>query len=76
MTEFTAVGMTLSLPPDESDAMNNFDLLDKPVPSGGSEPTAPWVWVTPGYFATLNIPSSKAACSPRQIPVSARLSCW
>ena len=56
MTEFTAVGMTLSLPPDESDAMNNFDLLDKPVPSGGSEPTAPWVWVTPGYFATLNIP--------------------
>ncbi len=52
----TAAGMTLSLPPDDSDDSNNFDLLDKPVPAGGTEHTAPWTWVTPGYFATLGVP--------------------
>ncbi len=52
----SAAGMTLSLPPDESDETNNFDLLDKPVPPGGAEPTAPWSGVTPGYFAALGVP--------------------
>src|SRR5690606_4270921 len=51
-----AAGMTLSLPPDESDESNNFDLLDKPVPAGGTEHTAPWTWVTPGYFAAIGVP--------------------
>jgi putative ABC transport system permease protein len=26
------------------------------VPDGGAEPTSPWSWVTPGFFAALGIP--------------------
>jgi predicted permease len=52
----TAVGLTLNLPPDEPDDVNNFNLVDHPVPEGGGEPVAPWSTVTPGYFQALGVP--------------------
>jgi predicted permease len=52
----TGVGMTLNLPPDEPNDVNNFNLVDHPVPEGGGEPVAPWSTVTPGYFQALGIP--------------------
>jgi hypothetical protein len=36
--------------------VNNFNLLDKPVPAGTSQPVAPWPSVTAGYFAAMGIP--------------------
>lgn len=50
------VGMTTALPPDDPGDVNNFDLLDRPVPEGTSEPVAAWSAVTPGYFTALRIP--------------------
>ena len=47
--------MTGSIPPDNYGDVNNFDLFDKPVPVGSSQPVAPWPSVTPGYFTALNI---------------------
>ena len=52
----TAAGLTMNLPPDAPNDENNFDLIDRPVPSGTAEPTAPWSGITPGYLATLGIP--------------------
>jgi predicted permease len=51
-----AVGLTSAMPPDDPGDMNNFDLLDRPVPNGASEPVAPWSAVTTGYFETLGVP--------------------
>ena len=51
----TAAGLAGSIPPDNYGDVNNFDLLDKPVPAGSSQPVAPWPSVTPGYFTALNI---------------------
>ena len=52
----TAAGFTGSLPPDNFGDVNNFNLLDKPVPPGTSQPVAPWPSVTTGYFAAMGIP--------------------
>lgn len=52
----TSVGFTGSLPPDNYGDVNNFNLLDKPVPPGASQPVAPWPSVTAGYFAAMGIP--------------------
>jgi putative ABC transport system permease protein len=52
----TAVGLSGSIPPDNGGDVNNFDLLDKPVPAGTAQPVAPWSAVTPGYFTALGIP--------------------
>jgi putative ABC transport system permease protein len=52
----TAAGVAQSIPPDNGGDVNNFDLLDKPVPTGTAQPVAPWSAVTPGYFAALGIP--------------------
>jgi putative ABC transport system permease protein len=51
-----AVGLTSAVPPDDPGDINNFDLLDRPVQQGESEPVAPWAAVTPGYFAALGVP--------------------
>ena len=51
----TAVGLSANLPPDNGGDVNNFDLLDRPVPSGTSEPVAPWSGVTSGYFQALGV---------------------
>ena len=50
-----AVGLTGSLPPDNFGDVNNFNLRDRPVPPGTTEPTSPWPAVTNGYFAALGI---------------------
>ena len=52
----TAVGLAGSLPPDNFGDVNNFDLLDKPVPSGTAQHLAPWVPVSPGFFAATGVP--------------------
>ena len=49
-------GLGTTLPPDGYGETNNFDLLDRPVASGGAEPVSPWSWVTPEYFAALGVP--------------------
>ena len=51
-----AAGLTGSLPPDNYGDVNNFNLLDKPVPAGTSQPVAPWPSVTTGYFTAMGIP--------------------
>jgi predicted permease len=51
----TAAGLSGSMAPDTYGDVNNFDLLDKPVPAGTSQPTAPWPSVTTGYFAAMGI---------------------
>ena len=52
----TAAGFTSSLPPDNFGDVNNFDLIDRPVPAGSSQPTAPWPIVTNGYFTAMGVP--------------------
>jgi predicted permease len=42
-------------PPDDVDNVNNFDLEEKPTPPGQSQPTAPWVNVSPEYFRLLGL---------------------
>jgi putative ABC transport system permease protein len=51
-----AAGLATSAPPDNQGDVNNFNLIAHPVPEGGGEPTSPWSWVTPGFFAALGIP--------------------
>ena len=51
-----AAGLTSAMPPDDPGDINNFDLLDRPVPEGESEAVSPWSAVTPGYFLALGIP--------------------
>jgi predicted permease len=51
-----AAGLTTSLPPDNFGDTNNFNLMDRPVPQGTSEPQAPWPLVTPEYFRALDEP--------------------
>jgi putative ABC transport system permease protein len=35
--------------------MNNFDLEESPTPPGQSQPTTPWIAVTPDYFRVLGL---------------------
>lgn len=52
------VGVALAdgRPPRGVGNVNNFDLEDHPTPVGESEPTAPWVSVTPDYFELMGVP--------------------
>ncbi|MEO5800496.1 MAG: FtsX-like permease family protein, partial [Gemmatimonadales bacterium] len=52
----TAAGLAGSIPPDNGGDVNNFDLLDRPVPAGTSQPVVPWSTVSSGYFTALGIP--------------------
>jgi putative ABC transport system permease protein len=49
-------GFSTALPPDTQGDVNNFNLVAHPVPVGTSEHTAPWSWVSPGYFEALRVP--------------------
>ncbi len=44
-----------SLPPSSAFNINNFDLEDFPTPEGQSQPSTPWVAVTPAYFKVLGL---------------------
>lgn len=52
----TAAGLSSNLPPDNFGDVNNFDLLDRPVPAGTTQPVSPWPAVTNGYFDVMGIP--------------------
>jgi predicted permease len=50
-------GLGSSIPPDDQGwSNNNFDLVDRPVPSGTAQPTSAWPSVTSEYFAALRVP--------------------
>ncbi|HSE69057.1 MAG TPA: ADOP family duplicated permease, partial [Gemmatimonadales bacterium] len=50
-------GLGSSIPPDDQGwSNNNFDLVDRPVPPGTAQPTAPWPVVTSEYFSALHVP--------------------
>ncbi|HSR93171.1 MAG TPA: ABC transporter permease [Gemmatimonadales bacterium] len=50
-------GLGSSIPPDDQGwSNNNFDLVDRPVPSGTAQPTSAWPSVTSEYFAALGVP--------------------
>ncbi len=51
-----SAALTTSLPPNNGGDVNNFNLLDHPVPPGGNEPVAPWSGVSTDYFETLGVP--------------------
>jgi putative ABC transport system permease protein len=51
----TAAGLATSIPPDNFGDVNNFNLLDKLVPAGGTEPVTPWVPASVGYFSVLGV---------------------
>ncbi|MCH9647581.1 MAG: ABC transporter permease [Deltaproteobacteria bacterium] len=51
-----AVALADGRPPSEVWQINNFNLMDRPTPAGESQPTGPWVAVTPGYFQAMGIP--------------------
>lgn len=49
------VALADGLPPDGVGNLNNFDLEDHPTRPGQSQPTTPWVAVTPAYFRVLGL---------------------
>lgn len=51
----SGVAFADSLPPDGASNINNFDLEDHPARPGQSQPTTPWVAVTPAYFPVLGL---------------------
>jgi putative ABC transport system permease protein len=51
-----AVAFADGRPPAGVGNINNFDLEDHPTPPGESEPTAPWVSVSPEYFEVMGVP--------------------
>ncbi len=50
-----AVGIGSGAPPADPGITNNFDLLDRPVPPGSSQPVVPWLIVSPGYYDALGV---------------------
>jgi predicted permease len=44
-----------SLPPDGASNINNFDLEEFPALAGQSQPSTPWVAVTPEYFRVVGV---------------------
>jgi putative ABC transport system permease protein len=51
----SAAGLSSARPPRGAGNINNFDLLDKPVRPGESEPMAVWLVASPGYYDALRI---------------------
>lgn len=53
-----ASGLGAALPPAGSGSAgtNNFDLLDRPIGDGESEPASLWNLASPGFFAALRVP--------------------
>jgi predicted permease len=50
------VAVAAGLPPNAPNEYNNFDLLDKPVDPGESQPVSPWSYVTPDFFRLMGVP--------------------
>jgi predicted permease len=50
-----AVGISSGVPPNSPGMINNFDLVDRPVPSGTTQPAVPWLVVSPGFFDAMGV---------------------
>jgi putative ABC transport system permease protein len=50
-----AVALSDGRPPSEPGQHNNFDLEDRPTPSGENQPVCPWVAVSPSFFKTAGL---------------------
>jgi predicted permease len=55
MSGVEAVGIGSGVPPDNPGITNNFDLVDRPVPSGNAQPVVPWLIVSPGFLEALGV---------------------
>jgi putative ABC transport system permease protein len=55
MPGVAAAGFADARPASNVGNLNNFDLEDRPTPPGQSQPTTPWIAVTPGYFRALGL---------------------
>ena len=49
------VAWSNSLPPNNANDINNFDLEDYPTPPDGAQPVAPWIRADTGYFRAMGI---------------------
>jgi predicted permease len=75
-----AVGLSSAAPPNNPGMINNFDLRDRPVPPGSSQPAVPWVIVSPGFFDAMGVRLLKGRLpdvtdtfgDPRVVAVSSR----
>jgi len=56
LPQVQALAFSDGRPAVEVGNVNNFDFIDDPTPSGESQPTSPWVSVSPEYFQLLGIP--------------------
>ena len=50
-----AVSFADSRPPSDAGNLNNFDLEDRPTPSGMNQPLSTWVAVSPDFFRTVGL---------------------
>jgi putative ABC transport system permease protein len=50
-----AVGIASGVPPNNPGMINNFDLADRPVPQGSTQPAVPWLVVSPGFFDAMGV---------------------
>ncbi len=55
MPGVAAAAFADSLPPDTAFNINNFDLEERPTVAGQSQPSTPWVAVTPDHFRVLGL---------------------
>jgi predicted permease len=51
----TSAGFSNGRPPNGYPMENNFTLPDHPLPEGATEPSVPWISVTPEYFQALSV---------------------
>jgi predicted permease len=78
MPGVAAVGIGSGVPPNNPGMINNFDLVDRPVPPGSSQPAVPWIVVSPGFFDAMGIrllrgrtpDETDTSDSPRVVAVS------
>ncbi len=52
----SAAGIGICIPPDECWDMNNFDIVDRPVPPGTTQPVTPFTAANAGFFKALDVP--------------------
>ena len=50
-----AAGINESMPPDEPADINNFDLVDRPVPPGSAQPAAPYMSANSEFFTAAGV---------------------